>query len=167
MKLAWGCLLVLPISSPNTPPTTSSLFFQYTIHFSFIRPTIFTLGMTLRMSPPRKQSVNRTALLSTFTLPLWKELACSVLFLVPFFYGLEHAYGSKVRNEQMKMLIAFYGTLKLKGEINLGDDTLVRIIHPYGPLTNSHSWTYGPYILRNSILPCLTIAFPGLIVSTA
>lgn len=80
----WGCAVSSSISSPNTPLPTLHFFFQYTIHFSFIRPTIFTLGMTLRMSLLGKQSVNRTALLSTFTLPLWKELCLFCTFSCPF-----------------------------------------------------------------------------------
>ena len=69
LKLAWGCAVSSSYLQPKHPSTYFHFFFQYTIHFSFIRPTIFALGMTLRMSP-RKQNVNRTALFSTFMLPL-------------------------------------------------------------------------------------------------
>lgn len=95
---------------------------------------------------------------------MWTELPCFqlsrclfernllVLYFFLSFSSMTRTciWVQRVKNEQMKILIAFYGTLELKGRNKFGGMThRLRIIHPHMSHLQMYSDIWSTYILRN------------------
>lgn len=150
MKLAWGCAVSSSYLQPKHPSTYFSLFLSVYNSLQFYQANHFHARHDLE-NEPSEAECEQNCLVFNFHVASLKGTCLFCTFSCPFFLWARICiWVQRVRNEQMKMLIAFYRTLELKGRNKFwGLTHRLGIIHAHMTHLQMYSGIWSTYILRN------------------